>query len=165
MRYPSGEPDISVVSAFYPDGEQDTAPDVRVWESGAEPQVTVLTHGRIAAEVLKAARAAQGAGISVRVLLCEQIAPYATVAERVLPFLQGAVLFVEEEIRAGGFGMNLSDALRRLGALDGKRYEIMALENGFMTTGHGQTPWQCAGLDAAQIQKVLCRLASEEKGE
>ena len=165
LRYPSGVPDAMLAAAFYPDGEPDTAPAVRVWESGEQPDVTVLTHGRIAAEALKAAGELRKEGIAVRILLCEQIAPYAAVAARVAPLLRGNLLFLEEEIRAGGFGMNLSDALMREGALDGKRYEIMALENGFVTTRYGETLWQSAGLDAPQIKKALHRLANAEKGE
>ena len=162
IRYPSGEQDAALADAFYPNGEPQDAPTVRVWECDVTPCATVLTHGRIAAEVLRAAQSLRNAGIFVRVLLCEQIAPYADVAARVLPLLRGNLLFVEEEIRAGGFGMNLSDALRRLGALEGKRYEIIALENGFVTINHGQTPWQSAALDAAQIEKTIRRMADAE---
>ena len=165
LRYPSGTPDPAIAEAFYPNGEDDGAPDVRVWESGDAPCVTVLTHGRIAAEALKAAGDLQDEGIAVRILLCEQIAPYETVAARVAPMLRGNLLLLEEEIRAGGFGINLSDALVRQGAMVGKRYEIMALENGFLASRYGETLWQTAGLDAAQIKKTLCRLAVMEKGE
>ncbi len=165
LRYPSGEPDAALAAAFYPDGEPDAAPTVRVWESGTDPLVSVLAHGRITIEALEAAEALKSEGIAVRILLCEQIAPYTAVAALVKPLLRGNLLFLEEEIRAGGFGMNLSDALAREGALEGKRYEIMALENGFITTRHGETLWQTAGLDAAQIKKTLCRLAGKEKGE
>ena len=156
---------MAIAEAFYPDGEPDTALDVRVWEAGKAPSVTVVTHGRIAREALKAAQALQSEGIAVRILLCEQIAPYTTVAARIAPLLRGDVLFLEEELRAGGFGMNLSDALRRKGALDGKRYEIMALEDGTIATRRAETLWQSAGLDAAQIQQKIRVLAGKEKGE
>ncbi len=165
LRYPSGTPDPLLERTFYPDGEPSTLPAVRVWDSGDAPLVTVLTHGRITAEAVRAAQTLQKEGIAVRILLCEQIAPYATVAARVAPLLQGDLLFLEEEIRAGGFGMNLSDALSRAGALAGKRYEIMALENGFIAPKQGEALWQTAGLDATRIQKVICRLANAEKGE
>jgi 1-deoxy-D-xylulose-5-phosphate synthase len=165
LRYPSGEPDAAILQAFYPQGEEDVVPTVRVWESGEEPLVTVLTHGRIVTEALAAAKALAKEGIAVRILLCEQIAPYGVVAARVAPHLCGDLLFLEEEIRAGGFGQNLSDALMRRGALVGRRYEIMALETGFIATRHGEQLWQTAGLDATQIQKTLCRLADRKKGE
>ena len=164
LRYPSGVPDAAIAEAFYPEGEPDGDPDVRVWESGEDPRFTILTHGRIAAEALKAAKALQQEGIAVRVILCERIAPYAEVATRVSPLLCGDLLFLEEEIRAGGFGMNLSDALARQGAIEGRRYEIMALESGFVATRYGESLLQTAGLDAAQIQKTICRLADAQKG-
>ena len=162
LRYPSGEPDALIKDTFYPQGEGNEPLTLRVWESGEAPCVSVLTHGRIAAEAVRAATELAKEGVAVRIVLCEQIAPYAAVAERVSPLLRGNILFLEEEIRAGGFGMNLSDALRRLGTLDGKRYEIIALENGFITTRHGETLWQSAGLDAAQIKKTIRHLADAE---
>ena len=165
LRYPSGAPDAALAAAFCLQDEEAYFPNVRVWESGEAPLVSVVTHGRIAAEALAAAKTLAKEGIAVRILLCEQIAPYDAVAAHVAPLLCGNVLFLEEEIRAGGFGMNLSDALSRMGALTGRRYEIMALENGFMATRHGESLWQTAGLDAAQIQKTICRLANADKGE
>lgn len=165
LRYPSGAPNEAIASAFYKDGEPDTAPTLRVWENGEPPTVTVLVHGRIAAEALHAAQALREEGIGVCLILCEQIAPYATVAARVVPHLRGNLLFLEEEIRAGGFGMNLSDALSRQGALAGRRYEIMALDNGFIGTRRGEALWQTAGLDTTRIQHVIRRLANTEKGE
>lgn len=165
VRYPAGEPDAAIAAAFYPNGEADGAPCVRVWESGESPQLSILTHGRIAAQALRAARELQREGIFVRILLCEQIAPYAAVAAQTAPLLAGNLLFLEEEIRAGGFGVHLSDALLRTGALAGRRYEIMALENGFITSRRGEELWQTAALDAAQIKITLRRLAGEKKGE
>ena len=165
LRYPSGGPDALLARTFYAQGEPDSAPDVRVWDSGAGPVVSIVTHGRIAAEAVRAAKRLAPNGCAVRILLCEQIAPCDTVAARIAPLLQGNVLFLEEEIRAGGFGMNLSDRLRREGALEGRRYEIMALENTSVTTRHGESLWQSAALDAARIQKTICRLMQTKKGE
>jgi 1-deoxy-D-xylulose-5-phosphate synthase len=154
VRYPSGTVNQALVEAFYPMGasEQDE-PRVRVWESGSQPRVTVVTHGRIAVEALAAARALQADGISVRVLLCEYLAPYAALAAEVAPLLAGeATLFFEEEIRSGGFGENLASALKNHGALH-ENYAIVAAENGFVTPTSGQTVWQAAGVDA----EALCR--------
>ena len=162
VRYPAGEPERLLAEAFYPKGEPCDLLTARVWESGTAPALTVLTHGRIAAQAVLAAKELCQEKIAVRVVLCEQIAPYATVAEQLSPLLQGNVLFLEEEIRAGGFGMNLSDALRRIGALEGRCYEILALENGAIAPRRGETLWQCAGLDVPQIQKTIRRLADAE---
>ena len=76
--------------------------------------------------------------------------------------LGGAVLFLEEEILAGGFGMNLSDALKRIGALDGRRYEILATVDGFLIPSAGQTVWQAAGLDADSVLNVAKKLINKE---
>ena len=154
IRYPSGAQNMALREAFYPMGiSEHDAPRVRVWESGSEPRVTVVTHGRIAGEALAAARALQAEGIPVRVLLCEYLAPYEELAAEVAPLLAGeAMLFLEEEIRSGGFGENLASALKNHGTLH-ENYAIVAAENGFVTPTSGQTVWQAAGVDA----EALCR--------
>ena len=163
VRYPAGVPDEEIATAFYPQGEaEDTAPDVRIWESGSAPTLCIVTHGQIVKQALCAASALAKDGVHTRILLCEQIAPYAELAARVAPMLTGRVLFLEEELRSGGFGLNLADRLLQNTALDGKRYEIMGLNDPFLTTSEGQTPLQAAGLSAADIENTLRRLADEK---
>ena len=160
VRYPSGAPDPAL-SAFYPNGEAGLAIGVRQLDLGQDPQVTLVTHGRVAAEGLRAAKDLESEGVRTRILLCEYLAPFGELAAEIAPRLAGNVLFLEEEIRAGGFGMNLRDALDRADALNG-RCEIMALDNAFIAPVKGQTPLQAAGLDAARIKETLRRLATEE---
>ena len=162
VRYPAGAPDEEIATAFYPQGEKDILPDVQIWESGSDPTLCIVTHGQIARQALRAARALAKDGVHTRILLCEQIAPYAGLAARVAPMLTGRVLFLEEELRSGGFGLNLADRLLQNTALDGKRYEIMGLNDPFLTTKQGQTPLQAAGLSAADIENTLRRLANEK---
>jgi transketolase len=137
---------------------------VRTFESGFAPQLTVITHGRIAAEALRAAEALAKQGIYLRILLCEYIAPYDKLADELLPLICGdGVLLLEEEIRHGGFGMHLQDALLQKGlALPS---EIMAAKSGFVTPASGETPLAAAGLDAAHIEKTLCRMAQKKENE
>ncbi len=163
IRYPSGEPCREIADAFYATDECE-APGVRVWESGPSPKLTVITHGRIAAKALLAANALVHKGIELRILLCEYIAPYGELADALLPFICGeGVLTLEEEIRHGGFGMNLQDALLQRG-LD-LPIEIMAAESGFVNPASGETPLAAAGLDAAHIEKTLCRMVQKKENE
>ncbi len=163
IRYPAGAPSERIAAAFYPSGEDKAPPCVRVWECGEDPQLTVITYGRIAAEALSAAERLQKRGVAVRVLLCEYIAPYRTLSGELAPLLAGgAVLFLEEEIRCGGFAANLTHALLREGCLQDKKHAILACEDPFVAPKEGQTVWQAAGVDAAVIEKEGMRLLATE---
>ena len=153
VRYPSGVEDQALVEAFYPTGvSEHDVPRVRVWDSGSAPRATVVTHGRVAGEALAAARTLLDEGTTVRVLLCEYLAPYTELAAEVTPLLSGdAVVLYEEEIRSGGFGENLAAALRTCGALQNTCYDIVAAPDGFVTPTQGQTAWQAAGVDAESL--------------
>ncbi len=162
LRYPSGAPSQAIKEAFYPDGAPDTI-GVRLYDSGEAPCATVVTHGRIADEALLAAERLAQEGIAVRILLCEYIAPYDTLAAEVAPLLVGkATLFLEEEVRSGGFGMRLCDAMTRAELLR-TSYEILATDDGFVTPAKGETVQQAAGVSAADIHAALCRLTAHEK--
>ncbi len=106
-------------------------------------------------------------GIRTGILLLEQIKPYETVAERVgkrLPQSPCAVILLEEEIRAGGMGMLLSDALKTNPNVKNKTVECIALQDAFVTPAKGQTVWEAAGLDAASIAKRV-RAVIEKNNE
>ena len=62
-----------------------------------------------------------------------------------------SVTFVEEEIKTGGFGMLLSNAMGGKGYLDGKKYTVIAAEDAFVNRNAGQTYLSAAGLDARHI--------------
>lgn len=162
IRYPNGVENEAIKKAFYQnEADENSAPRVRVWGDDTA-NVTIVTHGRITAEALAAAHRLADEGISARVLLCEYLAPYPTLSDEVAPLLRGAVILLEEEVRAGGFGMNLSDALARQGALH-TPYAILAADNGFLTPVAGETYYAAAGIDADAVvatAKMLC-----DKGE
>ena len=69
------------------------------------------------------------------------------------------LLFVEEEIRAGGFGMMLTDALRRNGGLVGHPNAILATDDSFVSQDKPEPILRTAGVDAeamvAEIKKLL----------
>ena len=161
LRYPAGEPSELLRSAFYPDGEEGGI-GVRAWQSTPDPVATVVTHGRIAEQALLAAGQLADEGLGVRILLCEYIAPYHDLAAEIAPLLCGdAILFLEEEVRAGGFGMNLSDALCRMATTPLPRLAIMAAEHGFIQPVSGQTAPEAAGLDAVSIKNTLHTLCAK----
>jgi deoxyxylulose-5-phosphate synthase len=66
------------------------------------------------------------------------------------------VLFLEEEIRSGGAGMNLSDKLKAF--LDAKRisHAILAIDDSFVAnTEKGRSIYESAGIDAKSIKKQI----------
>lgn len=156
VRYPNGTENEAVVAAFYPDGVNEAAPlGIRAWgDPAGVAQITIVTHGRIAAVALEVAERLRADGIRAQVLLCEYLAPYGDLSREVAPMLGGDLLLLEEEIMAGGFGMNLTEALKKIGALDGREYRILATEDGCLTPAAGQTPLQAAGLDVDSVLKT-----------
>ncbi|MBQ9099305.1 MAG: 1-deoxy-D-xylulose-5-phosphate synthase [Clostridia bacterium] len=164
IRYPNGGQNAETVAAFYPHGTDDGQPlGVRVWENGvADVPLTVVTHGRIATVALEAARALGKVGIGVRIVLCEILAPYDRLAHMVAPHLCQNVLFLEEEIRTGGFGMCLCDALERQGTMAHRHRVILGTENGFVTPEKGKSMLQAARLDAENVQTVAEKMIKGE---
>jgi len=158
IRYPNGGEDPRIRAAFYGEKDADATPQVRAFGAPAdEAALTIVTHGRITAVALEVVERLQQQGIAASVLLCEYIAPYERLAGEVAPLLGKRVLFLEEELLCGGFGMNLSAAL----ALK-KPYRVMGTKDGTLTPCAGQTPWQAAGLDAdAVLQSALTLIEKE----
>ncbi len=165
IRYPCGVENEELLRAFYQtDGELGNAPTVRMWQNGDAPDLTVVTHGRIAAEALAAAELLRQEGLFMRVLLCEYIAPGRSLAKEIAPLLAGeAVIFYEEEIRTGGFGENLSAELRKIGALSSRMCSILATENGSIAPKAGETVWQAAGIDRHSLAVLARKLVNKNE--
>ncbi len=154
IRYPNGREHNDVLSRFYPDGAYDSI-DVRAWnKEGA--QCVIVTHGKIVREAIKAVEALQAQGICAGILLCEYIKPYDKLASRVAELIgnpETPIVFLEEEIRAGGFGMMLSDAMMRQGMLP--RHAIMAVDDNFVLQTKNESVYTTAGIDADCIENTV----------
>ncbi len=137
IRYPAGGESEAVRAAFYPDTDDGAAfGGVRVYDTARDPQLTLVTHGPMAKTALAAAEQLRQTGTPVRVVLCEFLTPYPDLAAVLRPYLTGrGVIFAEEEIYAGGFGMNLSAALDEQGANVPRR--IVATRDGRLTPPRG----------------------------
>jgi 1-deoxy-D-xylulose-5-phosphate synthase len=161
IRYPNGGEDELLKATFYPDGDPT---DVGVRESNpanrAAPDAVIVTHGRITREALTARERLADEGILVGILLCEYLKPYSRLAEEIASRLPEGVplLFAEEELRAGGFGMMLTDALRRRGALDGHPYAILATDDSFVAQDKPEPILRTAGVDAAAMAEEIKRM-------
>ena len=162
IRYPNGGENARLRAAFYANGEP---ADIGVRESDPDssivPAAIIVTHGRITCEALTARETLAAEGIPVGILLCEYLRPYGTLAKEIASKLPDStpLLFLEEEIRAGGFGMMLSDALIRQGTMENRRYAILATDDSFVCQESPEPIYHTAGVDAeaiaGQIRKLL----------
>ncbi len=162
IRYGRGEENPAIMAHFYGNGEPT---DIGIRADFAEtdrPDAVLVVHGRIAAEAIAAKHALAERGISLGLILAEYLKPYDRLAEQIAPLLPAGVplLTLEEELRAGGMGMNLTDALSRTGHLD-RKICIMALDDSFGEQTVNEDIYKTARLDREAIfEKVrsLCRM-------
>ncbi|MBQ9761122.1 MAG: 1-deoxy-D-xylulose-5-phosphate synthase [Clostridia bacterium] len=154
IRYPNGCEDERIISTFYGDGRPK---DIRVrasFESGTALDAVIITHGRVSIEALKACEMLAKEGITAGVLLLEQLKPYEKVAAEIAAYLpqnEATVLYLEEEIRAGGMGMMLSDALKSYDVMQNKQQKFIALDGHFGIQDKHEPILSSFGMDAASI--------------
>ena len=142
IRYPSGYEDTTIKNAFYSSAAT-VSGRVRADYNMDEVQTldaVIITHGRITAEAIKAKETLKEQGKRIGILLLEQIKPFEKIAAEVaslLPSPPCRVLFLEEEIRTCGMGMNLSAALAKYDVMQNKTVTIKALQDHFaIQTAH-----------------------------
>ena len=156
IRYPSGAESELIKSVFYPDGNY-TYNGIRTVDlEGADG--IVITHGKIAEEAIHAKKLLSEKGVTLGIILCEKIKPYSELAEKiseVLPENPMRIVTLEEEIRAGGFGMMLLDALSDLDVMKNKSTKILATTDSFCIPEKGQTCYEAAGVDRGSIVKAF----------
>ena len=113
----------------------------------------VITHGVIANEAIKASRLLACDNIKLGIILVERIMPYANLVQdilRVLPKKSIPIITLEEEIRAGGFGMMLLDKLSSYEIMQNKNTDIIATTDTFADK-YGDNIYKSLGLDADSI--------------
>lgn len=162
IRYPNGHEDPAIVEAFY---GQATPTDLRArsnylraaGDCAEHIDALIITHGRIAKEALIAAERLRG-NMNVGILLLEQLKPYDAVAAEIAPMMPKKacrVVFLEEEVYAGGMGMMLSDALASHDVMQNKEVTVMALRDSFGIQEKHEPIRHSFGLDADAIVAVL----------
>ena len=141
IRYPSGSENEKINSTFYKCDKIEKIGVKTDFSNEEKPKTLIITHGRIVAECLRAKELIAD-DKRVGVLLCEYIAPYDSLADEISEIMDRVhpqnLLFVEEEIKNGGFGMILSEALRLKGALLGIDFDILAATNAFVSRREGE---------------------------
>lgn len=160
IRYPNGYENETIKAHFY---SSSTTVSGRVRADYKMDEVqnldaVIITHGRITLEAIKAKALLQEQGKQVGILLLEQIKPYQKIAAEVASLLPNnafRVLFLEEEIRTGGMGMNLSSALADYDVMQNKRVIIKALGEHFAIQTKDDPIWKSFDLDADSIVRDI----------
>ena len=156
IRYPNGHEDAAIKEAFYSKNAT-VSGRARADYSKNDTQdldAVIITHGRITAEAIKAKDALKKYGKNVGIILLEQLKPYAKIADDVASLLREQscqVLFLEEEIKSGGMGMNLSAALANYSVMQNKTVEIKALDDHFAVQTENEPIWKSSQLDCDAI--------------
>ncbi|MCQ2353577.1 MAG: 1-deoxy-D-xylulose-5-phosphate synthase [Clostridia bacterium] len=166
VRYPNAAEDPRVIDAFY-GNVLPLKPGVRLFglEDPGHTDAVIFVHGRMAATALDVKDELRKRGIRCGIVLCEYIKPYRKLAEEVKALFDSLngdslVVFLEEEIRSGGFGMNLSDVLVQRGLLSSDRLEIIATDDDFVIPTYGKTVFEAAGIDKDSVAaKITSRVS------
>ena len=163
IRYPNGTENKDVIKAFYSDGIY-RKPGVRCdYTLEDQPELVIITHGKIVTEAMKASKELKQKGLNVGIVLLEMLKPYDELAKSLAIHIpsQTKVIFLEEEIRAGGMGMNLSDKLIEMNVLKRENIHLMAVDDSFISTRQkGQSVYYAAGLSKDYIIKASQNLFS-----
>ena len=164
IRYPNGYEDAEILDRFYRGGALiPDAPSVRAdLTSEATPKTVIVTHGKIVKEAMRAADRLNEAGHPTGILLCEYLKPYDTLAETVLSMLPQSVdtlVYLEEEVRGGGFGVSLSDRVRRDKRGQRMREIILAPEESFVIPKTKESIYHTAGVDADAIVNAVMEIS------
>ncbi len=163
IRYPSGYEDARVVQQFYQNASPRGIAIRNDFLRNAEdtPEMldsVIITHGRIVTEAMQARDRLHEIGHRTGILLLEQIKPYGEIAKQLVSYLPQKscrVLFLEEEIMAGGMGMMLSDALKKYPVMQNKTVRVLATDDQFVVQDKNEPIYKTAGVDCESIVKAL----------
>ena len=164
IRYPNGVEDEEIYAHFYGDSscgkEVVLCADYSVDEKG-QLDAVLITDGRIVTQAMQAQRLFyEHCGKRVGILLLERIKPYTVCAREValyLPLGSCKIVFLEEEIKAGGMGMLLMQALNEYDRplMSNKQCVLLATDDSFAISEKNESIYQTAGVSAQDILDAL----------
>ena len=160
VRYPNAGECARVLETFYPNGAPESVGVRASYTTAERVDAVIVVHGAMASEALVARDVLADQGIRVGVLLAEYIRPYSKLADELWPLLPSGVpvVFAEEEIRAGGFGMMLSDTLRRRPDYNGRELSVIAVDDNFVIQERDEPIRRSAEVDAEAIANRVAAL-------
>ncbi|MBE6535229.1 MAG: 1-deoxy-D-xylulose-5-phosphate synthase [Ruminococcaceae bacterium] len=165
IRYPNGYENEKVISQFYGYTEPTNLGARRNFDENAKKDVVIVTHGRMVSVALSACEMLNSEGIEAGVILLEVLKPYDVAAQNVYDLLGSkdcGIILLEEEIKSGGFGMNLRDKLVSLDGINEKRIEIIATDDTFVAERQKDDHiLKSAKVDAEHVCMVAMKLADK----
>lgn len=156
VRYSKGGEIAEIVKAFYSSNNQDLGIKLN-YSNSEELDAIIITHGSIAVKAIEAKEMLAKDNIKVGIILVERIMPYNSLVEdilKVLPNKSIKIITLEEEIKAGGFGMILLDKLKSHAIMANKKTSIIALEESFANK-YDVDIYRSLGLDAKSIINLI----------
>ena len=162
VRYPSGKENAEILEKFYRKGDFENIGIRCDFSSEDKPQALIVTYGRIASEAIRAKELLKDEGIRVGIVLLEMLKPYditAKMIENIIPKETRAILFLEEEIRSGGAGMNLTDKMSAFLENRGIKHGILAVDDSFVAVvEQGKSIYGAAGIDRENIAEIIKKI-------
>ena len=159
IRYPNGAENERVIAEFF-DENNPTAGQGFVRHNYSDKDsldALIITHGRICAEALRASDMLKEQGVNTGIILLECLKPYKDIADKVselMPISAAKIIFLEEEIKAGGMGMILSETLSSYPVMNNKTVRIMALDDNFAIQDKDEPIYKTAKISAEDIVSV-----------
>ncbi len=155
IRYPNGYEQDAVVSKFY---SNNTVKDISArcdFSKQDSLDAVIITHGRMTGMAIDVQIKLKKQNCNVGIILLEMLKPYDTCAHNILKYLpNGAckIIFLEEEIKSGGMGMNICDKLADFDIMKNKLVRIMAVDDSFVTDrAMGENIYTSAHIDIDDI--------------
>ena len=160
IRYANKSQSDIVDRKFYPDGNYTDFGVVSDFDKGRAPKCIFVTYGNIAERVLAAEEILVKAGVDAGTVLVEALKPYEQSCEKLSGYIENAerILFVEEGIKNGGYSMISKDILESRGLLDGKKIDIVAIDDNFAVPDMACDIYDYLGLSAEKIAKRMMDL-------
>ena len=155
IRYPSGQECDIIYKEF-----DTTESAVKLQKNAsANCKVMIISHGRMVETALQVVNLLKEQGIQASAIMLERLTPYNEIAARILEILPLSVkriVTLEEEIRAGGMGMMLYDALIGAGIDTAIKVDVIAADDPFVRCKQNMTYRSMLGLDAESIANTIC---------
>ncbi len=155
IRYPNGYEDEKINSEFYKTESASVLGAKSNFSKDEKLDTVIIAHGRMVSSALSAAANLNESSNRAGVILLEMLKPYEDCAQsiaRLLPSAECRLIFLEEEIRSGGMGMNICDKLLKYDIAKNKDIRIMAVDDSFLTERQvGESIYKSAHIDVESI--------------
>ena len=160
VRSPRGADNETVREHFY--HQEPTSTGIRCdFAEGEKLDAVIITHGRIAAEAVKAQNTLAQKGKRVGIILVEFLKPYGECAQLIVKALENntcPAVTLEEEIKNGGAGMLIAEELVSSHGFDRSKITVMAIDDNFGFSTENENIYKTLGISAEDVEKEILKL-------